>query len=249
VVFVAGVKSISKQWGQLLGIHTEPVPIANELVRAKDRWAISSTIDVPRLKIDQSHKFVDIILNRRTKRECEPIDLHEVLSLIQFALSSRQIGTGVQNGRIRKVPISAGALHPVEVLVVSGPMVSEPILYCDSDDTFGTVPFHSPELAKIELQALLEIVPQAVGHCLLLVANQRHVKQAYEQSSSLLWRDAGALLQTISLLATAMNCAFIPLGSTGSAVLNMMNTPHNDYVAVGTGIIGKEAAYIDAVSQ
>ena len=140
-------------------------------------------------------------------------------------------------------------MHPVEALVVAGPGVSEPILYCDFHNTFGTVQFRSPELAKSELQALSEIVPQAVGHSLLFVANQRHIAQAYEQPRSLLWRDAGALFQTLSLLATALDCVFVPLGSTGSAVLDALIAPHEDYVAVGTGIIGKVPTHIDASSS
>ena len=171
-----------------------------------------------------------------------------MLSLIQFAMNSRQVGEGDNLGHLRKISLSAGAMHPVEVLVVAGPGVSEPILYCDSHNAFGTVKFRSPDLAKIELQALADIVPQADGHFLLFVANQRHVSQAYKQPRSLLWRDAGALLQTFSLLATALDCAFVPLGSTGSAVLDALITPHEDYVAVGTGIIGKVPAHIDASS-
>jgi hypothetical protein len=231
-----------------LGTHIEPVPKVVESVRTKDLWAITSTIDVPTLELDQSLRFADVLLSRRTRRVCKPMDLHDVLSLIQFLLDSRQVGAGQNLGRLRKISISAGAIHPVEVVVVAGPGVSEPILYCDSHNTFGTVQFRSPELAKIELQALSEIVPQAVGHSLLFVANQRHVAQAYKQPLSLLWRDAGALLQTFSLLAAALDCAFVPLGSTGSAVLDALIAPHEDYVAVGTGIIGKVPAHIDASS-
>lgn len=231
-----------------MGTIIEPVPKAAESVRTKDRWTVTSTIDVPPLELDQTLRFVNVLLSRRTRRACEPMDLHDVLSLIQFAVNSRQIGEGDNLGRLRKIPISAGAMHPVEVLVVAGPGVSEPILYCDSYNTFGTVQFHSPELAKIELQALAEIVPQAAGHFLLFVANLRHIAQAYEQPRSLLWRDAGALLQTLSLIATALDCAFVPFGSTGSSLLDALIAPHEDYVAVGTGIIGKVPAHIDASS-
>lgn len=231
-----------------MGTPIEPVPKVVEAVRTKERWAVTSTINVPALELDQSLCFADVLLSRRTRRVCEPMKLRDALSLIQFVMYSRQIGEGDNLGRLRKISLSAGALHPVEVLVVAGPEVCEPILYCDTHNAFGTVQFHSPVVANTALQSLSEIVPQAVGHCLLFVANQRHVAQAYEQPRSLLWRDAGALLQTFSLLATALDCAFVPLGSTGSAILDALIAPHEDYLAVGTGIIGKVPSHIDASS-
>ena len=128
-------RSTSKQWGRRLGTPIEPVPKAVESIRAKDRWTVTSTIDVPILELDQSLRFADVLLSRRTRRVCEPMDLHDVLSLIQFLVDSRQVGSGQNLGRLRKISISAGAIHPVEVLVVAGPGVSEPILYCDSHNT------------------------------------------------------------------------------------------------------------------
>lgn len=219
--------------------HIEPSPKLVSSVERKDRWPVSSLFSASSLRLDDRLIFSEEITRRRTVRVCEPLDLDAVLSLLQFALKVRENGEGENMGRLRKLSISAGAMHPLEALVVSGPEVVDPIIYNDLDDVFGTVQYTEPEFAAMEVAKLFAIAPRANGHLLLLVANLRHIAQAYKEYQSLVWRDAGALLQTLSLLATAKNHAFVPLGPSGNALLGALAKPHANYVAVGTGIIGK----------
>lgn len=218
------------------------------IVQTKDRWSITSTIRAQPLYLNQSLGFAEVVSGRRTIRTCSPMELGDVLAVVRYAMHSQQVGEGENLGRLRKASMSAGALHPIEVLIVAGPGVTEPILYCDGGDIFGTVQFLAPEIATTELGNLAAIVPQASGHFLLFVANVRHTGQAYENPLSLLWRDAGTVLQTFSLLAAATDCSFVPLGSTGGALLETLDTPHADYVAVGTAIIGRASTPIGSSS-
>lgn len=228
-----------------MGIPIEPSPRESEAIHPKDEWPVTSIIDVAPAQLDSSAKFSDVILGRRTNRECVPMDLRDMLAFVQMAMRPHQAGTGQNSGRLRKFSVSAGALHPIEVLVVSGPNVSEPIIYLDARNSFGTVPVRSAGLFESELDDLSKILPRS-GHHLLFIANQRHVSQAYERPVSLLWRDAGAVLQTFSLLAAASDCSFIPLGVTGTAILDALGAPHADYLAVGTALIGKAPTRVAA---
>ncbi len=231
-----------------MGAPIEPSPKRVRPLASKDGWAITSSFSVPLLQPEETPTLFDTLVHRRTRRECEPLALNDVLSLLQFAMQTREFGEGDNAGRLRKVSVSAGALHSIEVLVVSGPEVSEPIIYSDKYDTFGTVQFRSPDCAIDQIDQLMAIAPQAKGHLILLVANLRHVSQAYEQPISLLWRDSGAVLQTFSLLSTALGYAFVPLGPTGGSLLETVTKPHDDYVAVGAGIIGKAPIQADGAS-
>lgn len=141
--------------------------------------------------------------------------------------------------------MSAGALHPIETLVVGGPDVLEPMIYLDDKDVFGVAQFDSPQRAACALDELAKFLPDTIGHYVLLVANVQHVSQAYDNPHSLLWRDAGAVMQTLAILATANGMSFIPLGSTGQTILDCLHTPAGDYIAVGTGIIGVMEAQPD----
>lgn len=231
-----------------MGAHIEPSPKGVRLLASKDGWAITSSFSVPLLQPEETPTLFDTLTHRRTRRESEPLALNDVLSLLQFAMQTREFGEGDNAGRLRKVTVSAGALHPIEVLVVSGPDVSEPIIYSDEYDTFGTVQFRSPDCAINQIDQLMAIAPQAKGHLILLVANLRHVSQAYEEPISLLWRDGGAVLQTFSLISAALGYAFVPLGPTGRSLLEAVTKPHDDYVAVGAGIIGKAPIQADGAS-
>lgn len=228
-----------------MGAHIEPAPKRVRPLESKDRWAITSSFSIPPLQLKEAPALLETLARRRTRRECEPLALNDVLSLLQFAMQTREFGEGENAGRLRKMTVSAGALHPIEVLVVSGPETSEPIIYSDAHDAFGTVQFSSPDSALGQIEQLMAIAPKANGHLLLLVANLRHVSEAYEQPLSLLWRDGGAVLQTLSLLSAALGYAFVPLGPTGSSLLETITKPHNDYVAVGSGIIGKARIQAD----
>jgi hypothetical protein len=224
---------------------TEPKPKPAPLVAAKSGWPVSSLVEYSPLELDPNTRFASVVSRRRTSRDCIPASLGQILSVVQFVLRACQIGVGPNAGRLRKATISAGALHPVEALVVSGPDVSDPIVYLDEQDIFGTVSFRDADLAQEALRELKGIVSEARGHFVLLVANLAHAQQAYENPHSLLWRDAGAVLQTFSLSASAAGMLFIPLGLSGRRILDAISSPHEGYLAVGTGIIGKAATLPD----
>lgn len=201
---------------------------------------MTSIYDMPRTVFASNSGFLDVALGRRTIREISSLDLDETFALVRKVMQVRQFGIEVNSGRGRKVSLSAGALQSIEVLIVSGPGVELPILYCDAQDMFGTIEVENAKRSNEALTALRAVLPEASGHLLLLVANVRHAEQTYENPVTLLWRDAGAVLQSFSLFAAAYDCGFVPLGPTGADLLSSLNRPHSNYLAVGTAIIGRK---------
>jgi len=65
------------------------------------------------------------------------------------------------------------------------------------------------------------------------------VASHYAEPISLLWRDAGAYLQTTALAATAYRLAFCPLGILGNEVVAALDLNHTLVRAVGSAIIGR----------
>jgi hypothetical protein len=245
VDFVAGAKNTLRQWELHLGRPIEPTPKSNCVIANKDQWATTSVIAVPDLGLDLQTPFSEVVFQRRTIRSMMSLELEDVLGLIRLVMKPMQIGKGGNFGRTRKVTVSAGALHPIEALVVSGLSVVEPIIYNDAFDAFCTVSFCGMEDASTEIAAINSLIPGASGHLILFVANKRHVDQAYNDVASLLWRDAGAVLQTFALVASSFGYGFVPLGVSGSAVLSGLEAPHSDYIAVGTALIGRVQSHSD----
>lgn len=201
---------------------------------------MTSIYDMRRTEFAPKSGFLDVALGRRTIREISSLDLDETFALVREVMQVRQLGIERNSGRARKVSLSAGALQSIEVLIVSGPGVELPILYCDTHDVFGTIEVENAERFNEALTPLRAVLPDASGHFLLLVANVRHAEQSYENPITLLWRDAGAVLQSFSLFAAAYGCGFAPLGPTGADLLSRLKQPHSNYLAVGTAIIGRK---------
>ena len=72
----------------------------------------------------------------------------------------------------------------------------------------------------------------------MLVGDMNRVAALYERPESLLWRDAGVLLQTLALVATAYRLALCPLGILGTAVVRALGLPE-PILGVGVALIGR----------
>jgi len=83
------------------------------------------------------------------------------------------------------------------------------------------------------------LLPDAHGSALILLGSETTVNAAYERPTSLLWRDAGVLLQTFALAATAYRLAFCPLGILGSEIIEAAGLSEQGIQSTGAAIIGR----------
>lgn len=216
----------------------EPKP-KEEPILDKSAWKATSVFTDSRTTLSSYKSFDDVLDNRRTTRSFQPARLGLVLDLIQRVFEPHHFGSGTLSGRKRKVAISAGALHPIDIVVVSGTDVSEPLLFCDRSRRFMTLPLANQSEFAAAVNEAGKVVPSANGHILLFVGDLRLVSSAYEDPESLLWRDGGAVLQTCSMAAEAYDLACCPIGLTGHAILKALGAPHSDMVAIGLIVIGR----------
>lgn len=83
-----------------------------------------------------------------------------------------------------------------------------------------------------------EILPGSCGTAIVFLANIDRVAGVYDNPLTLVWRDAGALLQTMFLAATAFRLAFCPLGILGHQVARALGLERR-LTAVGVMLIGR----------
>jgi hypothetical protein len=88
------------------------------------------------------------------------------------------------------------------------------------------------------VEAIQEILPDANGTAVVLLGDLERVAAVYENPCSLLWRDAGALLQTLFLSATAFRLAFCPIGLMGHELIEALGL-EDRLVGVGAAMIGR----------
>lgn len=119
---------------------------------------------------------------------------------------------------------SAGGTHSIDLLLLRVPEHGEALMMYDA---FG----HTLNAAKLSdsqsrlalLQAAMEVKhePEAV---ILWFAAQPHILETYyENSESLLWRDAGALVAVFYFVAAALGLRCCAIGATGDPMINGLN--------------------------
>ena len=84
------------------------------------------------------------------------------------------------------------------------------------------------------------VLPDADGTFIVLIADMARPMAAYRNSESLVWRDSGALLQTLALAAESYGLGFCPLGILGSEIVDGLPRAAR-LLAVGAAAIGLSA--------
>lgn len=199
-------------------------------------WPITRVIDCRRVVPPLEQPFTSTLELRRSRRAMVRAPLRVVVNAIAFAARPRQKMVRDRFNRSRRPSPSAGAIHPVEILLVHG-----------SSWVFRYAAFkHQIEVLRISDRTSLrsfvsdchQILPEALGTAIVFVGDLDRVAALYERSESLLWRDAGVLLQTLALVATAYGLAFCPLGILGDLVVRSLGLPERA-LAVGVAMIGR----------
>jgi hypothetical protein len=210
----------------------EPVPLSLKAY-SDFCWPVEFSSGIERYKVPHGRSFVDVYESRRSIRELKRVPLDLLAGALLFALEPRWLNDADALKRTKRPSVSAGALHPISV-----------ILFFESD-------VYLVNAGRAELDRLLfpeqkrrhwiekchQVMPKANGAFLVLIADIARPEIAYENFESLLLRDAGALLQTIGLVAELFGLGFCPMGVLGTEVANSFDS-NNKLWAVGTGAIG-----------
>jgi nitroreductase len=166
-----------------------------------------------------------------------------ICSMLAFVMAPRFRKDGDALLRTRRPSLSAGALHPVSVLLMPGGGDMR-LLRLDADASTVELIRFSAEKVNAWFQRCAELLPDANGSAIVLVADVARPSVAYHHFESLLWRDAGALLQNLAFASEAYGLAFCPLGLLGSEVVEAFDAGER-LVAVGTAIVGRTVTPTD----
>ena len=182
--------------------------------------------------------FSTVLAERRSHRSLQCPNLRDVLDVVAAATLVHSADRDDPTGRSRTASPSAGALHPVSVIVVR-PFASPLPFHVDpmSGCLQGLRVTHPPEFAA-QVRDLNSMLPNGRPTYLALLGDLARVDGAYANPGSLLWRDAGALLATLHLCAVALGLAFCPLGPLGEGFARGLFPHEPRMVACGTAAIG-----------
>ena len=221
-------------------IDDNPRPLGSPLPpRPLAEFPVSHVYKCGALVLPTERSFASVVEGRRSQTEMRRAPLAEVANAVAFAVRPRQVLHGDLYGRTRRLSASAGALHPVEVLLVHGP--AHVYRYVPDTHELERLRVSHPRELVLFREDCGEVLPKALGTAIVLAGDVTRVAAVYERPESLMWRDAGALLQTLALSATAFGLAFCPLGTLGASVLRAIGK-EEQLSATGVGLVGRRSA-------
>jgi SagB-type dehydrogenase family enzyme len=167
-----------------------------------------------------------------------PASIREIGNFIQW--THRPVSSWITDGTTRttRLASSAGGIHPIEIIVITP----------DFRRAFHVDAAKSRlELLELRDRASLKefgtdvqcIVPAARSHFIVLAADFQRTEGHYTDHQSLVLRDAGVLLQTLHLCATAYRLAFCPLGILGHSVGQAIFGSPRAISCVGVASVGR----------
>lgn len=216
----------------------EPRPRAVTGEASIIHWPVSYTLRCPKMTPPPDRSFSGVLEGRRSRRKMERLPLRDLTSVLAFTLAPRAVLPGDRFGRSLRPSPSAGAVHPVEVLLIYGLRVFR---YMPMTHELDLLRVSGPEGLRAFVRECGRLLPDASqGTAIVLAGDLQRVAALYEHPESLLWRDAGALLQTLALVVAAYGHAFCPLGIVGRSVLEAIGLEHS-LTAAGVGLIGSDA--------
>jgi len=111
--------------------------------------------------------------------------------------------------------------------------------YSASDNHLELLRIARPKRLQEFFLSTTELLPSADASALIFIADLPRIQALYQNPSSLIWRDAGALLQTVGLAAVAYRLGFCPLGMLGTEIVEALALPRERAQPVGSALIGR----------
>ncbi len=219
----------------MLNLTEDPSPLGDGPFAAY-KWPVVRTVPFGHHRLPAERTFFDVFESRRSIRALKPAPLAAILDALRLALVPRFWKTEDPLLRSRRPSLSAGALHPISILIFAEDKTYRVNV---EDSTLDEVRVCG-EATERFLHKCRQVVPAADGAFLVFVADKARPNVAYDHPDSLIWRDAGALLQTLALAAESYELGFCPLGILGGEVVRGLPTA-DQLMAVGVATIGLRA--------
>lgn len=186
---------------------------------------------------EPARSIFEILASRRSKRDFSPLENNDLSLLLWHSVATQANAPSTYGFDLEQRPApSAGAIHPIHILV-----------NLPDETTWARYDTHAHALVDVEgasviLHPLLaqfeSLIPSQQTTRFLLVAEPGKSFAKYDYASSLIWRDAGALLATLGITAEALGLNFCPLGATGEPCASRL-APQDRLSGVGLAVVGR----------
>lgn len=178
-----------------------------------------------------------IIGERRSRREFSALRPTDLSSLLWYSARTQAVSHSNYGFELEQRPVpSGGAIHPIHILIKSP---DEPHWGRYDSRQHSLIALESASLILEGLEDHSEsVLPGSTATKILLVAEPGKTGAKYDHPESVIWRDAGALLAVLSVVAQALHLNYCPLGITADPWASRLGPP-GLLVGVGMAMVGR----------
>ncbi|WP_138992754.1 nitroreductase family protein [Larkinella sp. C7] len=189
----------------------------------------------PSLKPEDS--FLDVLVNRRTYRKFVRLSEDQLSAILWHSAKATELQFQ-ENGFIwshRPCP-SAGGRHPIDLIISQPEAINtrKLALYNPIDHSLNELTLDTTQCLQF-IEHINEVVPIGDATIIWFIADQFRTESKYINPLSLIWRDAGAFLNSLQLVCCAFKIACCPLGSLGEPFISDLFGEYTPMPIFGVG--------------
>lgn len=197
-------------------------------------WDISVARTLPDVSLVSTRSFLDVVEARTSRREFFPLNIEALSALLWHTCRTKQQELSNLGFTLERRPVpSAGAIHPIHVLVASRTSLEK---YDSVGHQLGLLNVTNELLSRI-WNDVESVLPAPFSVAIIFVGETGKTSAKYVNAESLIWRDSGVLQGHMALVAEVLDLNYCPLGITGEAWARELNAK-GQLVGVGVALVG-----------
>lgn len=210
-----------------------------EIVYSEFPYNVGEVSYLPQPKILPSTAFRNILASRQSRRVFNPISLHLLNTLLWNSARAITVSSPTSPRWQHRPAPSAGGRHPIDLLIFTEQQQTKNVFLYEPVS-------HSLAKLNVEATSYLEQFFSSVNHIVTrdkatiiwFGAQFDRTMSRYKDGESLVWRDAGALLAILTLVAECLNLNCCAIGITGEPFISKLLRSKGKVVGVGGVLLG-----------
>ena len=214
-------------------LRSKDLPYAEFAYTIEQRQFLEIPGPLPEVPLSQ------VLASRSSRRLFQPVTLEALNSLLWYSARALEVTPATLPRWQHRPAPSAGGKHPLDLLIFRSEGESTvPELYEATAHALARLKLSTAEFLHHFLNNLNQVLNIEEGVIIWFAAQFDRTLAKYENGESLVWRDCGALLATISLVAEALDLNCCAVGITGEPYVSQMLASNKQVIGAGGMILG-----------
>lgn len=218
-----------------------PILRRREIAYSEFRYPIVERTFLPQPIELPKTSFSEILSLRRSRREFDSLPPQKLNALLWYSARALEVNPPAHSTRWQHRPAaSAGGRHPIDILILTRNDGKTAVhLYQPEPHALATLSIAREPWLENLFSSISEIINAKNSTILWLAAQFDRTLSRYKHGESLVWRDAGVLIATISLVAECLRLNCCAIGITGEPFISQLLSSNRDVVGVGGMLVGQ----------